>query len=86
MLAIGLPAEIAHGSLRLSLGRFNTEKDVDYVLEKLPGIVKKLREKIPQLKELPNETSIKPLVEPEGFKVVQFVDEPEYYLAVVEKV
>lgn len=43
LLAIGLPHEIAHGSLRLSLGTENTEADVDYVLEKLPGIVSSLR-------------------------------------------
>ena len=44
LLAIGLPHEIAHGSLRLSLGSDTTEADVDYVIEKLPGIVKDLRE------------------------------------------
>jgi len=43
LLAIGLPHEIAHGSLRLSLGIGNTEEDVDYVLKTLPGIVKDLR-------------------------------------------
>ena len=43
LLAIGLPHEVAHGSLRLTLGDFNTEQDVDTVLEKLPGIVEKLR-------------------------------------------
>ena len=43
LLAIGLPHEIAHGSLRLTLGRDNTEADVDYVLEKLPQIVERLR-------------------------------------------
>ena len=42
-LAIGLPHEIAHGSLRLSLGNDTTEADVDYVLKELPGIVEKLR-------------------------------------------
>jgi len=47
LLAIGLPHEIAHGSLRLTLGRDNTEEDVDYVLEVLPGIVSKLREMSP---------------------------------------
>ena len=44
LLAIGLPHEIAHGSLRLSLGNDTTEADVDYVIEKLPGIVRDLRE------------------------------------------
>ena len=43
LMAIGLPHEVAHGSLRLSLGRYSTEEDVDYILEKLPEIVKTLR-------------------------------------------
>ena len=43
LLAIGLPHEIAHGSLRLSLGEFNTEEEVDYVVEKLVEIVSRLR-------------------------------------------
>ena len=43
LLAIGLPHEIAHGSLRLSLGNDTTEEDVDYVLETLPNIVTTLR-------------------------------------------
>ncbi|MBE7056393.1 MAG: cysteine desulfurase NifS [Ruminococcaceae bacterium] len=47
LLAIGLPHEIAHGSLRLSLGKYNTEDEVDYVLDKLPGIVERLRDMSP---------------------------------------
>jgi len=43
LMAIGLPHEIAHGSLRLTLGKQTTEEDVDYVLEKLPPIVERLR-------------------------------------------
>jgi cysteine desulfurase len=43
LLAIGLPHETAHGSLRLSLGESNTEDEVDYVLETLPPIVERLR-------------------------------------------
>ncbi|MBQ8654482.1 MAG: cysteine desulfurase NifS [Clostridia bacterium] len=43
LLAIGLPHEIAHGSLRLSLGTDTTEAEVDEVLEKLPQIVETLR-------------------------------------------
>ncbi len=43
LLAIGLPHEIAHGSLRLSLGINNTEADVERVLEALPPIVETLR-------------------------------------------
>ncbi len=43
LLTIGVPVEEAHGSLRLSIGRDTTEEDVDYILEKLPPIVEKLR-------------------------------------------
>lgn len=43
LLAIGLPHEIAHGSLRLTLGADTTEKDIDAVLDTLPGIVSDLR-------------------------------------------
>lgn len=43
LLGIGLPAEIAHGSLRLTLGRGTTKADADYVLEVLPSIVANLR-------------------------------------------
>ena len=43
LLAIGLPHEIAHGSLRLTLGRENTEEDVDYLLETVPRVVAGLR-------------------------------------------
>jgi len=43
LLAIGLPHEIAHGSLRMTLGRSNSEEDIDYVLEALPEIVERLR-------------------------------------------
>lgn len=43
LLATGLGAELAHGSIRFSLGRENTEEDIDYVLEKLPGIIKRIR-------------------------------------------
>lgn len=43
LLAIGLPHEIAHGSLRLSVGTETTEEEVDYVLEVLPPIIERLR-------------------------------------------
>ncbi len=43
LLAMGLPHEIAHGSLRLTLGRGTTEADVDYVLGEIPQIVERLR-------------------------------------------
>lgn len=47
LLAMGIPHEIAHGSLRLSLSDCNTDEDVDYVLSKLPEVVKRLREMSP---------------------------------------
>jgi len=50
LLALGLPAEQAHGSLRFTLGRENTEADVERVLEVLPGIVARLRAMSPLLK------------------------------------
>jgi len=43
LLAIGLEPQQAHGSLRLSLGRWTTEKDIDYTLEVLPKVIEKLR-------------------------------------------
>ncbi len=43
LLAMGLSHEIAHGSLRFTFGRQNTDEDVDYVLEHLPKIVERLR-------------------------------------------
>lgn len=47
LLAIGLPHEIAHGSLRLSFSKDNTQEEVDYFLEVLPGIIEKLRKMSP---------------------------------------
>lgn len=43
LLAIGLPHEIAHGSLRLTFGEENTDSDIDYLVEVLPPIIEKLR-------------------------------------------
>lgn len=43
LLAIGLSHEIAHGSLRLTLGRWTKEEEIDYFLEHLPKVVEKLR-------------------------------------------
>jgi cysteine desulfurase len=42
--AIGLDHQTAHGSIRFSLGRGNSEDDIDYILEKLPPIIEKLRQ------------------------------------------
>ena len=47
LLAMGLSHEIAHGSLRLTLGRGTTEEDIDYVLEVLPPIIERLRSMSP---------------------------------------
>ena len=47
LMAIGLPHEIAHGSLRLTIDRENTEEQVDFILEKLPGLVQRLRDMSP---------------------------------------
>ena len=50
--AIGLPLELAHGSLRFSLGRQTTEDNIRYVLEVLPGIISKLRSISPAYKNV----------------------------------
>ncbi len=47
LLGIGLPHDIAHGSLRLTLGDENTKEELDYVIEKLKEIVQKLRDMSP---------------------------------------
>lgn len=52
LLAIGLPKEIAHGSLRLTLDEVNTEEEVDYLLSHLPEIVRTLRNMSPVWEDL----------------------------------
>lgn len=47
LLAIGLPHEIAHGSLRISIGKYNTKEEIDYLVENLVEIVSRLREMSP---------------------------------------
>ena len=47
LMAIGLSHEVSHGSLRVTLGRFNTEEEVDYIIETLPKVVEKLRSMSP---------------------------------------
>ncbi len=47
LISIGLPHEIAHGSLVFSMGAGNNKEDIDYVLEELPPIVKRLRDMSP---------------------------------------
>ena len=47
LLAIGLPHAVAHGSIRISLGRENTGEDVEYLLKEIPQVVSQLREMSP---------------------------------------
>ena len=47
LLAIGLPHEIAHGSLRLTLGEETTMEDIDYTVDQLKRIVERLRSMSP---------------------------------------
>lgn len=47
LLAIGLPHEIAHGSLRISIGKYNTKEEIDYLVENLVEIVNRLRDMSP---------------------------------------
>jgi len=61
LLAMGLDHETAHGSVRLSLGRFNTEEEVDYMLQELPPIIERLRSMSPLYNRRPDE--------PEPFRV-----------------
>ena len=51
LLAIGLPHEKAHGSVRLSYSRYTTEEDVDYIIETLPPIIERLRAMSPLYEE-----------------------------------
>ena len=43
LMATGLGPELAHGSIRFSFGKYNTESDVDYILEKFPPVIDRLR-------------------------------------------
>ncbi|MBR6401363.1 MAG: cysteine desulfurase NifS [Firmicutes bacterium] len=54
LLAIGMPHEKAHGSLRLTMGHFTTAQEVDHVLETLPPIVERLREMSPLYEQIKN--------------------------------
>ena len=47
MRAMGVPFTAAHGSIRFSLSRYNTEEEVDFVIEKLPPIINRLRQLSP---------------------------------------
>ena len=52
LLAIGIPKEVAHGSLRLSIDAVNTDEEIDYITEKLPPIVERLRDMSPVWEEI----------------------------------
>ena len=52
LLAIGVPHEKAHGSIRLSISHETTEEDVDYIIETLPPIVQRLRDMSPLWEEV----------------------------------
>lgn len=58
ILAIGRPYEYAHGSMRLTLGKMNSRKDIDYVMKVLPGIVAELRSISPVCIDLQQPTQI----------------------------
>lgn len=59
LLAIGLPHEIAHGSLRMTLGEENTKEDMDYVIDNLKRIVEKLRSMSPLYEDYVKKNNIK---------------------------
>ena len=52
LLSLGLPHEVAHGSLRLSLCEENTEEEIDIILEKVPEVVEYLRNMSPVWEDL----------------------------------
>ncbi len=54
LLALGLPHEVAHGSLRLTISDETTDEDIDYILEKLPPILEKIRSMSPLWERIQN--------------------------------
>ena len=56
LLSIGLPHEVAHGSLRLSIGEYNTMEEIDHIIESVPPVVEYLRSISPVWEELENGT------------------------------
>ena len=54
LLSIGLPHEVAHGSLRLSIGEYNTMEEIDHITEVVPGVVEYLRSISPVWEDLEN--------------------------------
>lgn len=58
LLAIGLPHEIAHGSLRISIGKNNTKEEVDYLLDNLVEVVQRLRDMSPLYEKVKEEENV----------------------------
>ena len=56
LLALGLPHEVAHGSLRLSIGEYNTMEEIDHIIKVVPEVVSYLRDISPVWEELENGT------------------------------
>ena len=52
LLALGLPHEVAHGSLRISLCEYNTEEEADHIIKNVPEVVEYLRSMSPIWKDL----------------------------------
>ena len=52
LLSLGLPHEVAHGSLRLSIGEYNTMEEIDHICSVVPGVVERLRDMSPVWDEL----------------------------------
>lgn len=52
LLAIGVSHEVAHGSLRLTIGEYNTREEIDYIIEKVPQVVQRLRAMSPVWRDL----------------------------------
>ena len=52
LLALGLPHEVAHGSLRISLSEYNTEEEADHIIKQVPEVVEYLRSMSPIWKDL----------------------------------
>lgn len=58
LISIGLPHEVAHGSLRISLDTCNSEEDVDYIIEVLPAIIERLRSMSPLWERIKKENIV----------------------------
>jgi cysteine desulfurase len=52
LLSLGVPVEVAHGSLRLSIGAENTEEEIDHIIAAVPGVVDRLRDMSPVWEDL----------------------------------